>query len=146
MAKIERSIVINTSWQNVDAVALDGQRIPEWFAGVEQSEPDGTYPQVGGKVILHYKAGPMSFELTQTVLEYESGSHITFKIEGAMLNGTSRWSHTPQSGGTKLTNVLEYETVGGGLGALADRLLLERMNTEQMEKSLQQLKTLVERG
>jgi hypothetical protein len=31
------------------------------------------------------------------------------------------------------------------LGAIADKLLLERMNTEQMEKSLAKLKSLAER-
>lgn len=144
MAKIERSIVINTDWQHVDAVALNGHRISEWFSGVENSEPDAAYPQVGGKVKLLYKAGPMSFDLIQTVLEYVPGSYILFKIEGGMIKGTSRWSHSPQSNGTRLTKVLDYETQGGGLGAIADKLLLERMNTDQMEKSLANLKGLVE--
>lgn len=144
MAKIERSIVINTSWQNVDAVALDGNRIPEWFSGVEKSEPDSIYPQIGGKVKLLYKAGPMSFDLTQTVLEYVPGSYILFRIEGGVIKGTSRWSHSPEGNGTRLTNILDYETQGGGLGAIADKILLERMNTDQMEKSLARLKQLVE--
>lgn len=144
MAKIERSIVINTSWQNVDAVALDGSRISEWFSGVEKSEPDSIYPHVGGKVKLLYKAGPMSFDLIQTVLEYVPGNYILFKIEGGMIKGTSRWSHLPANGGTRLTNILDYETQGGGLGAIADKILLERMNTDQMEKSLANLKGLVD--
>jgi uncharacterized membrane protein len=144
MAKIERSIVINTSWQNVDAVALDGNRIPEWFSGVEKSEPDSIYPQIGGKVKLLYKAGPMSFDLTQTVLEYVPGSYILFRIEGGVIKGTSRWSHSPEGNGTRLANILDYETQGGGLGAIADKILLERMNTDQMEKSLARLKQLVE--
>jgi uncharacterized membrane protein len=144
MARIERSIIINRPWNAVDAIALDGQRIPEWFAGVEDSEPEGGYPNVGGSVRLAYKAGPMSFSLTQTVLEYVPGNYILFKIDSPMVKGTSKWSHTAQAGGTKLTNVLEYETAGGGLGAIADRLLLERMNTEQMEKSLEKLKKMAE--
>lgn len=144
MAKIERSIVINRPWNAVDALALDGSRIPEWFAGVEQSEAEGGYPDVGGVVKLAYKAGPMSFTLTQTVLEYVPGNYILFKIDSPMVKGTSKWTHTPQAGGTKLTNLLEYETIGGGLGAIADRLLLERMNSEQMEKSLANLKQMVE--
>lgn len=144
MAKIERSIVINRPWNAVDAIALDGNRIPEWFAGVEQSQAEGGYPDVGGVVKLAYKAGPMSFTLTQTVLEYVPGDYILFRIDSPMVKGTSKWSHSPQAGGTKLTNVLEYETVGGGLGAIADRLVLERMNTDQMEKSLDNLKKMVE--
>jgi hypothetical protein len=144
MARIERSIVINRAWNAVDAIALDGKRIPEWFSGVESSQPEGGYPSVGGSVKLAYKAGPMSFPLTQTVLEYVPGEYILFKIDSPMVKGTSKWSHTAQAGGTKLTNVLEYETMGGGLGAIADKLLLERMNTDQMEKSLENLKKMVE--
>lgn len=144
MARIERSIVINRPWNAVDAIALDGSRIPEWFAGVESAQPDSSYPNVGGSVKLAYKAGPMSFNLTQTVMEYVPGDYILFRIDSPMVKGTSKWSHAPQPGGTKLTNVLEYETIGGGLGAIADKILLERMNAEQMEKSLAKLKQMVE--
>lgn len=146
MAKIERSIDINSDWTAVDAVALDGGRLAEWYAGVESSQADGTYPQPGGKAKMVYKAAGMSFDLTFTVLEYVPGDHILFQLEGGILKGTSRWTHMPVPGGTRLTNVLDYETQGGGLGAIADRLLLERMNTSQMEKSLENLKALVESG
>jgi hypothetical protein len=144
MAKIERSIVINRPWSAVDAIALDGARIAEWFAGVEESQPDGNFPQVGSSVRLAYKAGPMSFNLTQTVLEYVPGDYILFKIDSPVLKGTNKWSHAPGANSTTLTSVFEYETLGGGLGAIADRLVLERMNTEQTAKSLETLKKLVE--
>ncbi len=144
MAKIERSVDIHKSWQQVDAVALDGDRFSEWYAGVDHSEGDGTFPQVGGTAKLAYKAAGMTFDLTFTVLEYAPGKTILFQIAGGMLKGTSRWSHTPIDGGTRVTSVFDYETQGGGLGAIADRLVLERMNTSQMEKSLDSLKTLVE--
>lgn len=145
MARIERSIVIERTWQEVDAVALDGARTPEWYAGVESASADSVYPQVGGSVKMVYKAAMTTFTLTQTTREYAPGSFILFDIEGGVIRGTSRWSHAPVGDGTRLTCVLDYETLGGGLGAIADKLLLERMNTEQLEKSLSNLKALVER-
>ena len=144
MAKIERSILIHANWQAVDAVALDGTRYGEWYAGVERSTADNIYPQVGGVCNMVYKAGPTTFNLKQTVLEYVPGSYILFELQGGVINGTSRWTHTPQSDGTEVTCILEYEASGGGLGAIADRLVLERMNTSQLEESLSNLKQVVE--
>jgi len=144
MAKIERSIVINANWEAVDEIALDGSRNSEWYAGVESSSADATYPQVGGVCTMVYKAGPATFDLKQKVLEYVPGDYILFEIEGGVLKGTSRWSHTAEGNGTRVTCTLDYEASGGGLGAIADRLVLERMNTSQLEESLQNLKALVE--
>ena len=144
MARIERSVVIERDWQQVDAVALDSERFAEWYAGVEESQGDGVFPQVGGTVKLAYKAAGMTFDLSFSVLEYEVGKTILFQITGPMVKGTSRWTHTSIAEGTRVTSVFDNETEGGGLGAIADRLLLERMNTSQMEKSLESLKNLVE--
>jgi hypothetical protein len=144
MARIERSIDINASWETVDAVALNATRTPEWFVGVESAQSDGVYPKVGGAMQLRYKAAGMTFDMTQKTLEYQPGSYILYKIDGAMIHGTQRWSHTPQGSGTRLTALFEYETEGGGLGAIADKLVLERMNTENLEKSLKNLKALAE--
>jgi hypothetical protein len=144
MAKIERSIVIHSDWQAVDAIALDGARNGEWYAGVESSSADDTYPQVGGVCTMVYRAGPTTFNLRQTVREYVPGDYILFDIEGGVIKGTSRWSHTPEANGTRVTCLLEYEASGGGLGAIADKLVLERMNTSQLEESLRNLKQLAE--
>ena len=38
----------------------------------------------------------------------------------------------------------EYEMPGGGVGKLVDRLLAERMNAQNLEKSLENLKALAE--
>lgn len=144
MTRIERSVVMNTNWQAVDDIALDGARNGEWYAGVESSSADNVYPQVGGVCTMVYRAGPTTFNIRQKVLEYVPGNYILFELEGGVLKGTSRWSHTPEPGGTRVTAVMNYEASGGGLGAIADRLVLERLNTSQLEESLKNLKRLVE--
>jgi uncharacterized membrane protein len=146
MARIERSVSIDAPWELVDAVALDGARNHEWYSGVESSVADASYPQVGGVCTMHYKAGPTSFNIIQEVLEYAPGDYILFRLDGGVLHGTSRWSHIPEGSATRVTCVLEYEASGGGLGAIADKLVLERMNTHQLEESLENLKRLVESG
>jgi uncharacterized membrane protein len=143
MARVERSIFINAPIEDIDAIALDGSRLPEWYEGVEETRPDATYPEVGGELVLVYKAAGLSFNITLTVLELVRGEHITYRMEG-MMTGTQHWTHTPEDGGTRTAAVIEYEMPGGGLGKLADKLVVERMNASNLEKSLENLKALVE--
>lgn len=143
MAKVERNVWINASTDTIDAVALDGNRLSEWYVGVEESRPDAVYPDVGGVVTLDYKAAGMSFTITLTVLELVRGDYILYKMDG-MMTGTQRWNHTPEGGGTRTSTVIDYEMPGGGLGKIADKLVVERMNTKNLEQSLENLKALVE--
>jgi uncharacterized membrane protein len=65
------------------------------------------------------------------------------KMEG-MITGTNRLAFTPEGEGTRVTMSFEYEMPGGGVGKLVDRLLAERMNAQNLEKSLENLKALAE--
>jgi len=145
MAKIEKSVVINAPWEIVDAVSTDGHRIAEWFEGIESSELDGTYPQPGGVMKTHYKAAGMTFEFTNTSQSYEKGDHLTIQMDG-MLHGTQHWTVEPQGDSTKLSVVFDYNVPGGGLGKVLDKLVIERTNASNVEKSLQNLKRLIESG
>jgi uncharacterized membrane protein len=144
MAKVENSIVIAASTDEIDAVALDGARLPEWYVGIEKAAPDDMYPEVGGKVELVYKAAGASFNITLTVTELVRGGHIAYKMEG-MMTGTQRWTHEPQGDGSTLTTaVIDYQMPGGALGKIADKLVVERMNAKNLEQSLENLKATVE--
>ena len=143
MAKVERSILINASGDQIDVITRDGKRLAEWYAGVEKAEPDEVYPNPGGKIIMTYKSGGAKFDITQTVLERIEGQSAKYKMEG-MITGTNSWVFTPEGDGTRVTATFDYEMPGGVLGKLADKMIVERMNTENLEKSLENLKRLVE--
>jgi uncharacterized membrane protein len=143
MTRVERSIFINAPIETIDAIALDGQRLPDWFAGVEQAEPDDVYPEPGGRVKLVYKAVGVTFTLTMAVLELKRGQFATFRLEG-MITGTHHWAHTPEGSGTRTTATFEYEMPGGALGKVVDKLVVERTNSQNLEKSLEALKALAE--
>ena len=143
MARVERSIFINAPIEDIDAIALDGSRLPEWYEGVEEAHPDDTYPEVGGRLVLVYKAAGLTFNITLTVLDLVWSEYTTYRMEG-MMTGTQHWTHTPEEGGTRTATVIDYEVPGGGLGKLADKLIVERMNASNLEKSLANLKALVE--
>jgi carbon monoxide dehydrogenase subunit G len=143
MTTLERSILINAPVDAIEAITDDARRLPEWYAGIEQAEPDDVFPQVGGKVALVYKASGVTFNLTQTSVERVPGEGGVNQMEG-MIAGTNRMTFEPEGEGTRVTMTFEYEMPGGGVGKLFDRLVVERMNAQNLERSLKNLKGLLE--
>ena len=143
MTTLERSIVINASPETIDAITTDPSRLPEWYAGIQEAKSDGTYPQVGGTVESVYKAVGISFKIKMTSEEYVPGQSMRINMEG-MISGTNRWTYQPEGDGTRITATFEYEMPGGGLGQAVNKLVVEKMNAENLEKSLENLKALVE--
>lgn len=143
MTTVERSILILSPVDAIEAIMDDARRLPEWYAGIEQADPDDVFPEPGGKVDMVYKAAGITFTLTQTSLERVSGQGGVNQMEG-MITGTNHLTYTPEGEGTRVTMRFEYEMPGGGLGKVVDRLLVERMNAQNLEKSLANLKTLAE--
>ena len=143
MTRIERSIIINAPVDAIEAIIGDARRLVDWYAGVEQSDPDDVFPEPGGKVNMVYKAAGVTLTMKQTVLERVPGKGGVSRIEG-IVRGTNRVTFTPKGQGTRVTMRLEYQVPGGGLGNMANRLLAKRINAHYMEKSLKNLKALVE--
>lgn len=143
MASLERSVMIEASPEAIDEISLDAQRWPEWYPGVQQAEPDDTFPEVEGVVQVVYKTAGTTFNVKFVVTEYTPHQSIAYQLEG-MITGTSRYRYTPEGTSTRLTCVYEYQVPGGFLGKALDKMVLERMNAENLEKSLQNLKALVE--
>jgi len=143
MTTMERSIFIQAPVEALEDITLDGSRLPEWYAGVERAEPDDVYPEPGGTVNMHYKAGGISFDFQMTSLALERGRGGTYQMEG-MISGTNTWEFAPEGDGTWVTASFEYEMPGGILGKAADKLVVERMNADNLEASLNNLKALAE--
>jgi uncharacterized membrane protein len=143
MTTLERNVFINASADAIQAISDDARRLPEWYAGIEKAEPDDVFPEPGGKVDLVYKAAGVTFNLIQTSVERVAGQAGVNRMEG-MITGTNRMTFRPEGEGTRVTLSFEYEMPGGGVGKLVDRLLVERMNAQNLEKSLENLKALAE--
>lgn len=141
---VERSVIIRANPEEINAVALDGRRLPEWYTGIEKASPDLTYPQMGGSVDVVYKAAGINFNLKMTTVEYVEGQLFGLQMDG-MIKGKTRWELAPRGEGrTKLVCTFEYEMPGGGIGQAVNNLVVEKMNVENLEKSLNKLKVLVE--
>ena len=143
MTTLERSTLVNSAVDAIEAIMDDGHRLPEWYAGIVETTPDDVFPEPGGRVDMVYKAAGVTFTLTQTSLERVPGQGGVNRMDG-MITGTNHLTYTPEGEGTRVTMRFEYQMPGGGLGKVVDRLLVERMNAQNLEKSLASLKTLAE--
>lgn len=142
---LEKSIFIQATTEKIDEVTLNGNRFPEWYVGVKTATPDPNYPEVGSATHVEYKAAGITFNMSMTVENIIYGQLLTLKMDG-MITGSSHWVYTPEANGTRLTCTFRYQVPGGGLGQLANKLIVERMNADNLEKSLQSLKEVVENG
>ena len=142
---VEKSIVINATPEEVDAVTLDGALLPQWYAGVQSAEPDDIYPEAGGVVNMVYRSAGINFKMSMTSLRLVKGESLLLKLDG-MITGKSRWFYTPEGEGTRVNCRFEYELPGGSIGQAVNKLVVERMNVQNLEKSLEDLKKVVESG
>lgn len=143
MARIEKSVTINGDTSQIDAYAINATTWPQWVAGIESVQPDGVFPEKGGELKVKYKSAGMTFDITMTTREIVHGDHVIFDMEG-MINGSQHWQYARDGQGTKVTCIFDYSMPGGGLGAIADKLIVERMNTSNIENTLANLKRVVE--
>lgn len=144
MTTIKKSILINAPVEQVEALLNDPQRLPEWYPGVTTVAPSPGYPvEVGSTCKITYKAGGMTMESKFTTTESVPQSKRAFQMEG-MITGTNRWDLSPEGSGTNVTVTIDYEMAGGGLGKIADKLIVERMNDKNAATSLENLKSMVE--
>lgn len=140
---VEKSIVIQATPEEVDAITLDGNRLPEWYAGVQSAEPDDSYPVAGSMVHMIYRSGGINFKMSMTSLRLVKGESLLLKMDG-MITGKSRWFYTSEGDDTRVNCRFEYEMPGGSIGQAVNKLVVERMNVQNLEKSLENLKALVE--
>ena len=143
MAHVERDIFIQASPEAVMDYAGNPANTPDWYEGVVETHADFDAPVVGGKIQQVYTAAGVRMEMTLTIAEYEPNQNLTFEMDG-MVTGTYRWDYIPEGDGVRVKGTVDYEMRGGALGQIADKLVVERMNVSQMEKSLQNLKAKVE--
>jgi len=65
------------------------------------------------------------------------------RVEGA-ITAEQTFVYAPEGGGTRLTVEIDYTVPGGGLGKLADKLVMERFNEQSADQTLEALKRLCE--
>jgi uncharacterized membrane protein len=143
MTTVERSIFIDAPPDVSFDVGIDAGHWFDWYEGMQSVQPDDMYPDIGSVVEVSNRTAGLTLNLTLTVIEYIPGQVVAYQMDG-MITGTMRWVYQSEDSGTYLTAVYDYEVPGGTLGMVADRLIVERANTDNLEASLENLKALIE--
>ncbi len=141
MAKVERSITINASVEQVFAYIEDPMNDVEHTAGVIEIK-DVTGSGVGAHNRWVYKMAGLRFEGESTVTEHIPNERIVTQTKGGI---ASTWTYTfePHDGGTKLTVNVEYTIPVPVLGKLAEKLVLKR-NEREADLNMANIKESIE--
>jgi hypothetical protein len=149
MAHLTKTLFINVSVGELDAVVKDPRQWPRFWVGMGEPERvfgDGSPGTKAEFTIL--LLGIRTHMIDRTVEERHNVDGSTdwrWEFEGA----TSGWltcHHAPKEGGTQTTSEFEYLVPGSVFGKAADRLLFEKRMRRDFENSLENLKLLVEIG
>jgi carbon monoxide dehydrogenase subunit G len=143
--KVERSIEIAASPEEVYEAVMDPSRLGDWVTVHEElvHAPDRVLRE-GDELAQKLKVGGQAFKVSWVVSKAEPGRDVEWEGRGPM--GTkARVSYDiePRGSGTCFNYVNEYELPGGPLGKLGAKAF-ERTAGTEADKTLERLKGLVE--
>ncbi len=150
MGRIEKSVEIKVPPEKVwEMLAID--RAPEWNEGsmknveytTEVSTPKDKY-RVGASAHATIKGeGEVHFEIMESL----ENTKITIQGKGGKTSPRYMLTYTlePVEEGTKLTQRTDYELSWGILGKFLDKLVAQRITEKDMERQLENLKSILEK-
>lgn len=146
MTQITHQIVLDAGPEAVFGLLTDLDRLPEWATIVvdtrEVSErplrPDCTFRQT-------IRVLGRELDSEWQITELEPGRHIAYEAN-APLGGSLAMKQTvvPHGTGSRVQLEIDYELPGGFVGELLDRATLATQNEREVERSLQNLKELLD--
>lgn len=146
MARIEHEIDIERPPADVFAALTDLDRLADWATVVVDTRDISDRPLRNGCTFRQtLRVLDRELETEWIVEELDPPRHVAYT---AMAPGggtlTMRQTVTANDGGSRVALELDYEFPGGWLGQQLDRLVVERQNEREAERSLAQLKQLLE--
>ena len=146
MAQIHKSIEIKAPVEKVHSVGQNPERWTSWLVGLGETEKIAGDGGAGTMVEHSYVMAGARIPVTTEILENSSGTEgakLRARAHGP-LDGKHTWTYEPANGGTRVTLEMEYKVPGAALGKIADRLIVERMQSRAFQQSLENLKMLCE--
>lgn len=141
MAKVESSIHVDVPPERVRDALLDVAAAAEWTPSLEKVWDVQGYG-VGCTYQWQYKMGGVSFEGSAEVAEATSDRFV-LKTSGG-IPSTWTWGLVPAGNGTDLHLTVEYTVPGSVLGAIANKLVIERQNQKETEQAIANFKARLE--
>jgi coenzyme Q-binding protein COQ10 len=143
MSQIKKSIFVNASTEKIWNTASDPNHWADWYVGLKEVKSIVGDGSAGTTCEMTFDMSGMKMQFKHTVLEWDPPRKWVGRTEGA-IDSISTWTYEPEGEGTRVSVVMDYTVPGSVLGKIADKLVIERRNAEDMEKTLQNLKKLCE--
>jgi carbon monoxide dehydrogenase subunit G len=144
--ELRTEIEIEAPPEQVWAVVMDPQRLEEWVtthAGLGDGAPERLGE--GDSFEQELKLSGAKFEVRWTVEECDRPRSVAWSGEGPGGSRASvRYTLEPQGEGTLFGYENSFELPGGALGRLAGRTVGDRVSRRESERSLENLKRLLE--
>lgn len=144
MSFVEHEAFINAPVEQVFAALLQVEDAPTWMVGLEEVHAISGRAQ-GDTFDWTFKmAGRLSFHGRTVFARLEPDRYLRQEGSGDLTNAWD-WRLAPEMSGTHLRVRVEYVVPGGAiLGAIADKLFVEKQNQKDLEQSLLNLKNHLE--
>jgi uncharacterized membrane protein len=146
MARIRRTTEVNASPDRVFSLLTDLDRLPEWATIVVETRDVSALPLRAGCTFRQtLRVVGREVESEWRVTELEHDRRVAYE---AMAPGggsmTMRQTVAPRDAGSQIELEIDYELPGGLLGELVDRAFVEEQNEHEADRSLRNLKELLD--
>ena len=146
MARIRREIEIGRPPEDVFTVLTDLDRLPDWATIVADTrEVSDTPLRVGCTFRQRLRVLGQELETSWRVTEFDAPRLVAYEATGpAGSRMDMRQTVQPVPGGSRLTLEVDYDLPGGAVGEALDHLVVHSQNEGEAERSLEQLRGLLE--
>jgi uncharacterized membrane protein len=148
MTLVTASIDIDAPRERVFQTALDPSRLNEWVTIHRRvNDVDDGKPREGYGMEQTLCLRGANFKVKWHITEFKPGEHVTWEGRGpAHSYARTSYSVSDRDGdGTHFKYENEFKAPGGFLGAAASRVVVGGVPQREANRSLQQLKALLEK-
>jgi uncharacterized protein YndB with AHSA1/START domain len=147
MTLVTASIDIDAPRERVFAYMLDPERLDEWVTIHRRvNDADGGEPHKGYEMEQTLNLRGANFKVKWKLTEHEPNVRATWEGRGpAQSYARTSYRLSDRDGGTHFEYENEFKAPGGFIGAAASRVLVGGVPQREANRSLQNLKALLEK-
>ncbi len=146
MWSIRKRVFIDRRMEEVHRFATNPTHWYQWYAGLSEAENLLGKGEKGTSLDLRYFFFGRDFSMHVLVEEnapIEDGFVWRCLVTGT-IEATQTWTYKAKNGGTEILFKMDYELHGNILGVMANTLYLNKLMSNSIEQTLQNLKDISE--
>jgi uncharacterized membrane protein len=143
MVRIENSIEINAEPEKIFKILNDVEQRPKWDRSVKNCSIISEQKTGPGTKIHYISSGIKKIQHDEIISEYEENKKLESRVDEGEWTGHESIQLEKTTAGTKLNVVIDYE-IPSSYGTITNRLKNSEKISENMMKSLKNLKEFIE--